>query len=149
MNNSQVGQKFADGAIKGHSSNMYIEGDTVYSYGYHFPIAVRLANGQYLFNCDTYSNSTARHKNHVLSVIDDDKLIRMPTNAIKQYKWKLDDCKNIAIEYWKHERYVAGDKLTRARSEHMKEFYKREIIDAEVNISKINNLKNGGDLCGA
>jgi hypothetical protein len=46
--------------------NMYYEGDTIYSYGQHFPIArhVRTEQGEraVLFTTDTYGVSTAKHK---------------------------------------------------------------------------------------
>lgn len=46
--------------------NMFYEGDTIYSYGYHFPIARRTENadGQkvYLFNANRYSVSTPQHQ---------------------------------------------------------------------------------------
>jgi hypothetical protein len=46
--------------------NVFYEGDTIYSYGYHFPIAKLVQsprhNGVILFTTDTYSVSTAKHK---------------------------------------------------------------------------------------
>jgi len=43
MNNKQVAGAFARGE-KGKSNNMFINGDKIYSYGYHFTIAKRLPN---------------------------------------------------------------------------------------------------------
>jgi len=41
--------------------NMFFEGNYIFSYGYHFVIAVKY-NGKVLFNDDTYSNSTSKHQ---------------------------------------------------------------------------------------
>jgi len=47
---------------------MFYDGATIYSYGYHFPIAkhVRDAGGEHvvLFTTDSYSSSTSTHKSH-------------------------------------------------------------------------------------
>lgn len=54
------------GRIRNGSSNIFAEGDTIYSYGYHFPIARRVetnAGGEvvYLFNPGRYSVTTSGH----------------------------------------------------------------------------------------
>lgn len=48
-------------------ANVYASGDTIYSYGSHFPMAVLLGdrskgNGWWLVNGDTYSMTTTRHQ---------------------------------------------------------------------------------------
>jgi len=48
-------------ATRGKASNMFIDGDTLYSYGYHFPLLVRLYWG-YLQNADRYSPTTSIHQ---------------------------------------------------------------------------------------
>ena len=42
-------------------TNVFYEGDYLYSYGHHFILAMRLKNGKYLINADTYSSSTSTH----------------------------------------------------------------------------------------
>lgn len=53
--------------------NLYFEGDTIYSYGSHFPIAVHITNkkGKHavLFTNRGYSSTTAGHKSAVRSAI--------------------------------------------------------------------------------
>lgn len=48
-----------------NSGNFFFSGDTIYSYGYHFPIAKHMAGSQgengVLFTERTYSNTTATH----------------------------------------------------------------------------------------
>lgn len=85
--NSAVANEFASGATEGRTENLFIEGDVIYSYGHHFPIAVRLEGSDggtaFLFNKDGYSNTTARHKNLVLSAIRGE-IIQSDTNTIKE-----------------------------------------------------------------
>ena len=70
MNNKQVAQAFATGATKGKGSNLFIEGDTIYSYGRYFPIARRLPKGGYWINPEKYSQSTTRHQSLVRNAIN-------------------------------------------------------------------------------
>ena len=63
----KTNQEVADAWAMGHrakSNNMFTDGVTIYSYGYHFPIATRV-NGYVLFNRTHYSTTTSRHQNHV------------------------------------------------------------------------------------
>jgi hypothetical protein len=76
-NNSEIASAFARGTKDGTANNMFISGNTIYSYGHHFPIATRLpyeirqkTGYDYIYNADSYSNSTAKHKNHVRCAID-------------------------------------------------------------------------------
>jgi len=68
MSHQQVAEEFAHGATKGQGSRMFIEGDTIYSYGHHFPIAKRYKGG-YVFTEDGYSSSTNHHKSIVQQAI--------------------------------------------------------------------------------
>src|SRR4051794_17602476 len=52
---------------------LYFNGDTIYSYGEHFPIARHVYHGDQhivLFTCMGYSNTTSRHKRRVLSALN-------------------------------------------------------------------------------
>lgn len=48
--------------------NVFFEDDTIYSYGYHFPLAIRLPWG-FLLNGDTPSSTTAKHQADVRSAV--------------------------------------------------------------------------------
>lgn len=61
MSNKKIAEKFAAGATSGRGSNLFIEGDTIYSYGYHFPVARRTGGGTANLTTQKYSQSTARH----------------------------------------------------------------------------------------
>jgi hypothetical protein len=61
--NSEVARLFSLG-LKGRNRNMFIEGNVIYSYGMHFPIAVR-GDGVAIINNSKWSVSTSRHQNLV------------------------------------------------------------------------------------
>lgn len=67
MNNKQVAHLWANKSRDGaHGSHFFFEGDTIYSYGTHFPIA-RHHKGVVLFTTKGYSVTTAKHKGYVWS----------------------------------------------------------------------------------
>jgi hypothetical protein len=70
MNNKQIIAKFVQGATKGKNSlkSMFIEGDTLYSYGYHFPLAKRKEGGFWV-NPDKYSVTTSKQQGMVRGAI--------------------------------------------------------------------------------
>ncbi len=71
MSNKMLARAFANGATSGKGSHMFIEGDTIYSYGRHFPIATRGEDGTIYLTTKTYSVSTARQISHVRSALND------------------------------------------------------------------------------
>lgn len=71
-NNEVLAEQFAKGITEGQGSNMFIEGDTIYSYGHHYKIAIKLnptqefaTNVKHVFNAESNSNTTAKHKSYV------------------------------------------------------------------------------------
>ena len=66
---------------EGRASNMFFKDNIIYSYGYHYEIArlIDAPNGQKVcfINSNGYSNSTAKHTNHVSRAI--------PQNIVKFY----------------------------------------------------------------
>jgi len=80
MRNSNLAHEFfyAQSNESGAASNFYYQGDTIYSYGSHFPICTKLRgkNGEliaYLFTSEGYSSSTAQHISYTRQA--------MPNNA--------------------------------------------------------------------
>ncbi len=73
MNNKQLAHEFANGSTSGKGSNLFIEGNTIFSYGRHFPIATRYTTKKgglfTLFTSKSYSSTTAKHKSYVLSAL--------------------------------------------------------------------------------
>jgi hypothetical protein len=82
VSNKKLAQMFAGGARKGRSNSMFIEDDVVYSYGHHFPIAVRRRRGEYDFNEDRYSNTTARHKSHIRNALSGNTIFSSNTSGL-------------------------------------------------------------------
>jgi hypothetical protein len=64
MNHATIIKRFSEGKTSGTASNLFIEGDTLYSYGHHFPLLVRMPWGN-LRNADKYSVTTSGHQNMV------------------------------------------------------------------------------------
>jgi len=68
MTNRQISEAFARGEVSGKANSMFIEGsgngNVIYSYGYHFPIAL-IRNGQCFFNTDKYSRTTSKQQGQV------------------------------------------------------------------------------------
>jgi archaellum component FlaF (FlaF/FlaG flagellin family) len=71
MTNQQTITKFVNGATTGNNSNrsLFIEGDTIYSYGYHFPLARRNSDGTFWVNPNKYSVTTSKQQNMVRHTI--------------------------------------------------------------------------------
>lgn len=65
MRNRDLAEAFVNGATKGKGSNMYIEGHTIYSYGSHFPLAIRFSENSFYVNRDIYSQSTSQHQSYL------------------------------------------------------------------------------------
>ena len=71
MTNKQIIKAFVSGAIKGKNStgSLFVEGDTIYSYGYHFPLARRHEDGIFWVNPDRYSVTTSKQQGMVRGAI--------------------------------------------------------------------------------
>jgi len=61
MKNEDVVFNFVNGYENIRTENLFFEDDILYSYGYHFPLCIRLIGG-WVINLNGYSNTTARHK---------------------------------------------------------------------------------------
>lgn len=126
MNNQTVAQRFAEGKTKATGSNMFIEGNTIYSYGYHFKIAVRF-DDIVLFNSKKYSSSTGRHQSKVESelISHNIKYIVCP------------DCElTKALDYLTDQKALFELKQSRAR----KSDYSHEIGFYDYQLLSFNNL---------
>lgn len=77
MTHRELAKKFVNGSTTGISSNMFIEGDSIYSYGHHFKIAQRY-HGYFLINSNRYSITTSKQQYQVRNAIPDDKIILSP-----------------------------------------------------------------------
>jgi len=66
-------QSQSEGRTSGR--NFFFYRSTIYSYGYHFPIATFLDDGTVLFTTRSYSNTTAKHISLVRYALNHKKLI--------------------------------------------------------------------------
>ena len=104
MNNKQIAHRFAhrqytSSGLKG--SNLFIDGklDTIYSFGYHFPIAKWVNDFTLLFNLSGYSPTTSKHKSMVLGAMPDTfEIIAISNDIFKLNSHGEADCIFIANE---------------------------------------------------
>jgi hypothetical protein len=78
MNNGDVCKEYINGDIA-KGNNLFVEGNILYSYGYHFPLAIRLILGKkykFIINSDKYSVTTSKHKFLLLNKIDKEDIIK-------------------------------------------------------------------------
>ena len=154
MTNKQTMQAFINQVKeKGNNStkSIFFEGNIVYSYGYHYPLGYSygyhyplgiLINNTLVVNGESYSNSTSKHRNDLLSSFGYGDYIDAPTEAMQELrKENIKEFKELAIAYHNDLINKAMKKLERARTDNSKEFYKREIEESEQQIGLITNLK--------
>ena len=88
QNHSALIEAFVDAPMDergGKASNLFFENGILYSYGYHFPLAVPLKRNGYEFfvvNGDNCSSSTAAHRNGVFRAISQEKYAVIPLTAL-------------------------------------------------------------------
>lgn len=82
MNNKLLAKKFAAGATSGTGSNLFIDGNTIYSYGYHFAVAKRTGDATANITTRRYSQSTARHVSLVRSALSSAGFILTETDSV-------------------------------------------------------------------
>lgn len=61
--------------------SLYRDGEVLYSYGHHFPMAVRVG-WRYLINGDKYSNTTSRHQRALFNSINEIERVEIPFSAL-------------------------------------------------------------------
>ena len=70
MNNRELCAAFANGATAGKGSNMFIRGNVLFSYGEHWPLAIRRDGGNVLVNSGRYSVTTSKHRSYAVSALN-------------------------------------------------------------------------------
>lgn len=83
QSNSELSKVFANQTQSlGRSNSMFFEHQIIYSYGYHYEIAkiVYTDKGQDIafINSNSFSNTTAKHTNHVFRGLSDKKYFYVP-----------------------------------------------------------------------
>ena len=88
------------------NETVFFQGDTIYSYGYHFPMAIKMDN-YYLVNADTYSNTTSKHQSQLRSELQYETTVLIPFSALDRAGirkssievFDMEDAKKIPYEY--------------------------------------------------
>ena len=137
VSHEDVAEAFVNGR-KATGSRMFCEKNykdewVVYSYGTHFPIAVDKGS-YYLFNSEGYSNSTAKHKSIVRRKLTG-LVLELPNCDPDRMPERIEKLKKIISD--------AKDKLTRVRSESMKNYWESTIKDAEDQLRIIQEDETG------
>lgn len=106
---------FAVGKERDHykaRGNVFFEGDVLYSYGTHFPLAVKCRNG-YILNGDNYSSSTGQHQSLTRNWADRQWFYMTHIKSIKKLKEMIEEYnqKNKNEQYF---RPIKSDNLMEA-----------------------------------
>ena len=112
MKNKEVVEDFIRGRwIDSKGSNLFSEGNILYSYGRHFPIAVRLKDC-WVVNNRTYSPTTSAHQGHFTRALGFKNLkdmINNPDNEI--LLMDIDGLKYIIDNHFKSKSEIMFDNL--------------------------------------
>lgn len=65
MTNIEIVEAYANGKEFGQANSIFIGGKAIYSYGSHFPMALRKNGNEYLINTDKYSRTTSKHQSQL------------------------------------------------------------------------------------
>lgn len=103
--NSEVAHRFATGiGERCTGSHMFFEGNVIYSYGHHFPMAIKW-NGYVLYNDDSYSVSTSKHQGYVLGACSHMDIVHCAT--LEHWNtWESKPTKGFIdknLHLWEHE----------------------------------------------
>ena len=78
MRNAEIAREFTKGATEGKGSNMFIDKNIIYSYGNHFPMAIRLNSEEgyrYIVNSAKYSHSTSKHQSYLNRCLNEKEIL--------------------------------------------------------------------------
>lgn len=84
--NNDVAKDFVYGSTTSKSGNMYIENNVLYSYGKHFPMAIRLSSDKgyyFIVNGDKYSPTTSRHQSFLARYLPSEKVFVKDTDYLR------------------------------------------------------------------
>lgn len=150
FSNSELAHTYASQSQNsGRSSSMFFEGSTIYSYGYHFPIARIMTNEQgqeaLLFTTRGYSNTTGKHISIVSAATRQYKKIfcNNPKGSHDEnFKAWLNSSETIAknlINARKPEKYLSEIVHNKRQAEQYSEFFG---IDIPENLQNVFNISN-------
>lgn len=135
-NNSQVAHLWANKSrerARGH--NLYFDGDTIYSYGSHFPIARHISRGKQsavLFTTKTYSVSTSKHISYTHRALNG---LSLPVFNVQDIRGNAES----AVIKADYQSRVKAETETAARSR----------LHAEMYLERAQNLAQEANECAA
>ena len=103
------------------SESVFFQGDTIYSYGHHFPMARILAGGRVLITTRTYSVTTSGHLSQAWRAVNHLESVQVNNVKAESKKEHLDNVKD-GIEYICH----CINKAKRART--YKDMWNRDAL---------------------
>jgi len=110
----------ADRDLRNASGNVFTIGDTIYSYGTHFPMAMRISTKEdltvYLVSTRSYSVTTSSHQNMVRCAIPSDGTLIIPLDP---HLWELVHDKASGKELREHFQERIDDFLKDANNNRM------------------------------
>ena len=116
VKNQDVINSFVNGNNENlKTPNIFIEDSVLYSYGYHFPMSLKLSNG-FVLNSSGYSMTTAKHKGFLARALSNE-------NTFKDLEKNKDNYPNIIF----------------MNTEQLKTLIRQT---KELNINTIEDLKN-------
>ena len=68
LSNSRGTGNFFGGVVF-KTENLFFDDSILYSYGYHYPLCIKLADNKYIINKSGYSMTTSKHTGHLLREI--------------------------------------------------------------------------------
>lgn len=139
VNDSEVPHLWANqlqSDARNRHGNIYFEGETIYSYGRHFPIARifkdKKGNETVFFTLDTYSNTTAKHIRSVRDACSHKNVLYMLEPLLLGVS-KTNYLHEKNIQFWLDQIENSLNKLVKAR---IKEIYYSEIERARSEMQK-------------
>ena len=89
MKTQELFNKFVNGESKGKASSVFIDNNIVYSYGYHFPLALRINHRdgfKFIVNKSKYSITTSKQQTWLKWKINDSQILSyMTTEELKDF----------------------------------------------------------------
>ena len=114
---------------------VYFYGDTIYSYGYHFPMATRMREKDggvwYLVNGDSYSVTTAKHQSDLRYALRGCTTVIIPFSAIEAANIRKDSIKLVDQEPERYLPYQYKDRTTGELREGKQHLMGSSVIKAE------------------
>lgn len=125
---------------RSNNGNMFFENSTIYSYGYHFPIATFIDDNTVLINNDSYSVSTGKQQGYVRYAVNHHNRIYASTAVIKAYLFdrSFNDMAQMAaiIEC----QNTVNIKIQRAKQKKAARYKAADIQSARTAINECKNL---------